>query len=69
MRVNDDTPMEHEITLRLSREEMRLLGNSLNEVINGMHLAEFNTRLGSDRDFANKLHERMIAIYRHRWPE
>jgi hypothetical protein len=37
--------------VRLSNDELIMLNNALNEVCNGVHIAdtEFQTRLGSDR--------------------
>ena len=40
-----------EITLSLSQDELRSIANAVNEVCNGVHIAdsEFATRLGIDR--------------------
>ncbi len=41
-----------EFVIRLDRGELRLLSHALNEVINGIDVWEFSTRLGSHREEA-----------------
>lgn len=36
-------------TVELSSEELRILNNALNEVLNGIAVPEFNTRMGASR--------------------
>jgi hypothetical protein len=49
--------------LHLSRDEMILLNNALNEVLNGLHIDawEFQTRLGANQDEARTL---LAELYR-----
>ena len=49
------------ITLKLTRDELLLLNNALNEVCNGVYIddAEFSTRLGASRNDARRLLERI----------
>lgn len=37
-------------TIRLSKEELVILNNALNEVCNGLDLNEFSARMGSQRE-------------------
>ena len=48
-------PGAYQASLTLSKDELILLNNALNEVCNGIHLdhdGEFRTRLGTTRDRA-----------------
>jgi hypothetical protein len=36
----------------LSLDELRIVGNALNEVCNGLDIAEFSTRIGAEHDDA-----------------
>lgn len=46
---------EQIIELRLSNSELVLLNNALNEVLHGIEVPEFDTRLGATREFAKTL--------------
>jgi hypothetical protein len=54
------------VDLRLNRDELGLLGNALNEVCNGVEIAdfEFQTRLGVERSEAQALLRRVRDVYR-----
>lgn len=41
-----------DFTMEVSREELQLLNNAVNEVCNGIESWEFSTRLGSKREAA-----------------
>jgi hypothetical protein len=41
---------EAHVVLEVSRNELILLNNALNEVCHGLDLADFTTRLGAGRD-------------------
>jgi hypothetical protein len=41
---------ESHVLLDLSRNELILLNNTLNEICNGLDLPDFSTRLGAQRD-------------------
>jgi hypothetical protein len=41
--------------LELSREELEILNNALNEVCNGIDLVEFETRIGCSREYLQAL--------------
>lgn len=45
----------NQVRLSLAAGEVLLLNNALNEVLNGICVSEFDTRLGSDRANAQKL--------------
>jgi hypothetical protein len=49
------------IQLSFCRDELRLVGNALNEVCNGIHLTddEFHARLGASREEALSLLQRV----------
>lgn len=54
MRILEAT--KERATVELSAEDVRLLGNALNEVCNGIDLPEFETRVGFSRaEVANAL--------------
>ena len=44
-----------QVRLSLAAGELLLLNNAQNEVLNGINVSEFDTRLGSDRENARKL--------------
>jgi hypothetical protein len=44
-----------QVRLSLAAGELLLLNNALNEVLNGIDVPEFDTRLGSSRENAQKL--------------
>ena len=52
--------------LRVSRNELGLIGNALNEVCHGVHIddAEFQTRLGSERGELQALLTQIVSAYR-----
>ena len=52
--------------LRVSDEELGLIGNALNEVCNGVHIDdfEFQTRLGSERGKLQQLLTQIVTAYR-----
>lgn len=43
------------IDLQLSKRELVMLNNSLNEVCNGIDIFEFDTRIGASLEEVNKL--------------
>lgn len=54
MRILETT--KERATVELSAEDIRLMGNALNEVCNGIDLPEFETRMGFSRaEVANAL--------------
>jgi DNA-binding IclR family transcriptional regulator len=48
-------PVDERYPLRLSAAELILLINALNEVLHGLDIREFETRLGVDRPTAKRL--------------
>ncbi len=48
--------------MTLDKEDLLLLSNSLNEVLNGLDIREFKTRLGRSREDALELLLRIQAI-------
>lgn len=46
-----------EFEVRITRNELQLLSNALNEAYNGIEVWEFSTRLGSKRDDALRMME------------
>ncbi|HTA05913.1 MAG TPA: hypothetical protein VK774_06095 [Solirubrobacteraceae bacterium] len=53
-------------TIKLSKAELGLVNNALNEVTNGVDIGEFEfqTRLGESREDARRLLGEVGAIYR-----
>jgi hypothetical protein len=66
--VNVTAADEQSVTLNLSRSELELINNALNEVCNGVfdldHDGEFATRLGQTRDEARRLLAEVHAVFR-----
>jgi hypothetical protein len=58
VKINKD-----KITLELSKNELGVLGNALNEVCNGIEVWEFDTRMGIKIDDARNILEYLISIY------
>jgi len=54
------------VTIRLSRSELSMVNNALNEVANGVDIsdAEFQTRLGESRSDVRQLLTEVGAVYR-----
>lgn len=50
--------------LEISKDELGVLSNALNEVCNGIEVWEFDTRIGIKIDNARKILESLISIYR-----
>jgi hypothetical protein len=48
----------------LSLDDVRVLCQSLNEVLNGIDVFEFETRLGASRDEVNELLDKLEGIHR-----
>jgi hypothetical protein len=59
MQVRESDPSH--IVLDLSRNELILLNNSLNEVCHDLHLPDFGTRLGAGWDELEALHRQISA--------
>jgi hypothetical protein len=51
-----------QVRLSLAAGELLLLNNALNEVLHGIAISEFDTRLGSDRENAQKLLSALTAL-------
>jgi hypothetical protein len=45
----------HAAELRLTRGELAIINNALNEICHGIDLPEFATRIGAERDEAKRL--------------
>ena len=54
------------VTLTLSVDELMIINNALNEVCNGIHIAdsEFQTRMAVERDEARAVLHRINAAWR-----
>lgn len=52
------------VRLSLDRDELRIVGNALNEVCHGLHLndLEFYERIGAEREDAEAVLDRMLAL-------
>ena len=51
-----------EATIRFSLTELVTVNNALNEVCNGLHIQEFATRMGVEREEAATLLEQVHAL-------
>ena len=54
------------VDIRLTQDELGMLGNALNEVCNGIHFedSEFQTRIGSHRAAVCTLLENITSAFR-----
>lgn len=59
MRVNKTT--RYTADVELSRDELEILNNALNEVCNGLDIEEFSIRMGADKAEVLKLLHRISA--------
>jgi hypothetical protein len=59
MQVRQSDPSH--IVLDLTRNELILVNNALNEVCNGLDLPDFSTRLGAQRDELEALYKQIKA--------
>jgi hypothetical protein len=50
------------IVVRMSRDEMTLLNNALNEILNGLDIEEFATRVGASREEAERLRAQIHSV-------
>lgn len=58
IKINKD-----KITLELSKDELGVLSNALNEVCNGIEVWEFDTRIGMSIEKARNILESLTSIY------
>ena len=58
----------NQINISLTKEEIRIIHQALNEICNGMHIedSEFETRLGTERKTATDLMKKLGEIYKER---
>lgn len=59
IKINKDN-----IILEISKDELAVLGNALNEVCNGIKVREFDIRMGINIDDARNILESLISIYK-----
>lgn len=59
IKINKD-----KIILELSKDELGVLSNALNEVCNGIEVWEFGTRMGITIENARTILESMTSIYK-----
>ncbi|HEX8399274.1 MAG TPA: hypothetical protein VF644_17700 [Pyrinomonadaceae bacterium] len=55
-----------QLNISLTKEEIRIIHQTLNEVCNGIHFeeSEFETRIGTDRDSARKMMSKLETVYK-----
>lgn len=61
--MNEINVKKDKIILELSKDELGVLINALNEVCNGIEVWEFDTRIGIDIEKARLFLESLIFIY------
>lgn len=59
-----DAPAADQVVLALTRKELGLLANALNEASEEIEEWEFETRLGSTPDEAEELRTAIVAVLR-----
>lgn len=52
--------------VEIDRQECAVITQALNEVCNGLHIEEFATRMGAEREYVRKLLKEFFAIYNRR---
>lgn len=63
MRVANHNPREASVIL--SKTELRMINNALNEVCHGIDVPEFSTRMGADkREVLKLLHQVADAVHK-----
>jgi uncharacterized protein HemY len=60
MRIVNSDPTE--VTLTLTRDELRILANSMNEANEALDDLEFSTRMGAERKEVLRLHAQIHAL-------
>lgn len=55
---------KEKITIEISKEELGVLSNALNEVCNGIEVWEFDTRMGIKIEGAKAILESLTSIYK-----
>ena len=53
---------DESITVRLSKDEVIILNNALNEICNGIAISEFHTRIGYEREEVEKLFNELRCL-------
>ena len=53
-----------EFNLRLSRDELSMISNCMNETLNGLYIEEFSTRVGAERVDAERIHRQILDMLR-----
>lgn len=51
------------VHVELTKEEMLLINNSLNEICHGINIPEFQTRIGVTKETAERLLDDIGALY------
>jgi hypothetical protein len=51
-----------EVSLTLTRDELRILANSMNEANEALDDLEFSTRMGAEREEVQRLHAQFHAL-------
>ncbi|WP_330985922.1 MULTISPECIES: hypothetical protein [Enterobacterales] len=51
--------IKQQADLRFTEDELWILNSALNEICNGISVAEFDTRIGATRDDVALLHEKI----------
>jgi hypothetical protein len=52
---------EKKFRLDVSRDELTAISNCINEAVNGLHIQEFATRVGSDLKRVEEIHDQILA--------
>ncbi len=65
--ISASMPENSSTKIALSKRELKIIGNSFNEVINGFHLNKFEQRIGVSENDAILLHKQIRDIFRKYW--
>ena len=55
---------QEKITIEISKDELGVLSNALNEVCNGIEVWEFDTRMGIKIEGARSILDSLTSIYK-----
>ena len=53
-----------EFHLRLSRDELSMISNCMNETLNGLYIEEFSTRVGAEEEYVKRIHDQILKLLR-----
>lgn len=53
-----------EFHMSLSRDELSMISNCMNETLNGLYIEEFSTRVGAEEEDVKRIHDQILKLLR-----